>query len=48
MGRDENVWCIDVIVPLIKLAVSLEGADKFWLQSVYIMLCFFLNTHADF
>ena len=34
MGRDENAWCMDVIVPLIQLAVSLEGADKFWLQSV--------------
>jgi hypothetical protein len=33
-GRDENAWCIDVIQPLIKLAMKLEGEGKFWLQSV--------------
>jgi hypothetical protein len=33
-GRDENAWCMDVIQPLIKLAMKLEGKDKFWLQSV--------------
>ncbi|PVH90837.1 hypothetical protein DM02DRAFT_399961 [Periconia macrospinosa] len=33
-GRDENAWCMDVIQPLIKLAMRLEGGGKFWLQSV--------------
>ncbi|KAF2254200.1 hypothetical protein BU26DRAFT_134941 [Trematosphaeria pertusa] len=32
-GRDENAWCMDVIQPLVKLAMRLEGQDKFWLQS---------------
>lgn len=33
-GRDENAWCMDVIQPLMKLAIRLEGKGKFWLQSV--------------
>lgn len=33
-GRDENAWCMDVIQPLVKLAMRLEGEEKFWLQSV--------------
>ncbi|PSN58769.1 hypothetical protein BS50DRAFT_368104 [Corynespora cassiicola Philippines] len=33
-GRDENAWCTDVIQPLLKLAMRLEGEEKFWLQSV--------------
>ncbi|KAJ6280845.1 hypothetical protein J3E71DRAFT_362255 [Bipolaris maydis] len=33
-GRDENVWCMDVIQPLLKLAMSLEGEENFWLQSM--------------
>lgn len=33
-GRDENAWCMDVLQPLIKLAMRLEGKKKFWLQSV--------------
>ncbi|KAF2462694.1 uncharacterized protein BDR25DRAFT_347642 [Lindgomyces ingoldianus] len=33
-GRDENAWCMDVIRPLVKLAMRLEGKEKFWLQSV--------------
>lgn len=33
-GRDENAWCMDVIQPLMKLAMRLEGEGKFWLQSV--------------
>lgn len=33
-GRDENAWCMDVILPLVKLAMRLEGGDKLWLQSV--------------
>jgi hypothetical protein len=33
-GRDENAWCMDVIQPLVKLAMRLEGEGKFWLQSV--------------
>jgi hypothetical protein len=33
-GRDENAWCMDVIQPLIMLAIKLEGEGKFWLQSV--------------
>ncbi|KAF2183978.1 hypothetical protein K469DRAFT_739699 [Zopfia rhizophila CBS 207.26] len=33
-GRDENAWCMDVIKPLVKLAMRLEGEEKFWLQSV--------------
>jgi hypothetical protein len=33
-GRDENAWCIDVILPLVKLALKLEGRGKLILQSV--------------
>ncbi|KAF2740307.1 hypothetical protein EJ04DRAFT_572164 [Polyplosphaeria fusca] len=33
-GRDENAWCMDVVQLLIKLAIRLEGKEKFWLQSV--------------
>lgn len=33
-GRDENAWCMDVILPLVKLALRLDGDGKFWLQSV--------------
>lgn len=33
-GRDENAWCMDVVQPLIKLAIRLEAKEKFWLQSV--------------
>jgi hypothetical protein len=33
-GRDENAWCMDVVQPLLKLAIKLEGADKLCLQSV--------------
>ena len=33
-GRDENAWCMDVIQPLVKLAMRLEGEEKFWLQSM--------------
>ncbi|KAF2023753.1 hypothetical protein EK21DRAFT_118475 [Setomelanomma holmii] len=33
-GRDENAWCIDVIQPLVKLALRLDGEGKLWLQSV--------------
>jgi hypothetical protein len=33
-GRDENAWCMDVIQPLMRLAMKLEGRDKLWLQSV--------------
>jgi hypothetical protein len=32
-GHDENAWCMDVIQPLVMLAMRLEG-EKFWLQSV--------------
>ena len=35
-GRDGNAWCMDVLQPLVKLAIRLEGKEKFWLQSVYI------------
>ncbi|KAF2679499.1 hypothetical protein K458DRAFT_117213 [Lentithecium fluviatile CBS 122367] len=31
-GRDENAWCMDVIQPLVKLAMRLEGEEKLWLQ----------------
>jgi hypothetical protein len=24
-GRDENAWCMDVILPLVKLALRLDG-----------------------
>ena len=37
-GCDETAWCIDVIQPLIKLAMRLEGEEKFWLQSMYLAL----------
>ncbi|KAF3030366.1 hypothetical protein E8E12_000933 [Didymella heteroderae] len=33
-GRDENAWCMDVMLPLVKLALRLDGARKLWLQSV--------------
>jgi hypothetical protein len=26
-GRDENAWCMDVIQPLMKLAMELEGEE---------------------
>lgn len=37
-GYDENAWCIDVIMPLVKLAMTLEGRGKFRLQSVWVTL----------
>jgi hypothetical protein len=40
-GRDENAWCMDVVKPLIKLAMKLEGEDKFWLQSVWVAIHLF-------
>jgi hypothetical protein len=45
-GCDENAWCTDVIQPLIKLAMRLEGEEKFWLQSVYLALHLVNGTHC--
>jgi hypothetical protein len=47
-GCDENAWCIDVIQPLIKLAMRLEGEEKFRLQSVYLALQLVIGTSANF
>lgn len=33
-GRHGNTWCMDVILPLVKLALKLVGRGKFILQSV--------------
>ncbi|KAL5371474.1 hypothetical protein DPSP01_014248 [Paraphaeosphaeria sporulosa] len=48
-GRDENAWCMDVIQPLVKLAMRLEGEEKFWLQSVQsqAIATEFLSTVPD-
>jgi hypothetical protein len=35
-GRDENAWCDDVVRPLIRLAMELDGSDAWWFQSVYV------------
>ena len=45
-GRDENAWCMDVIQPLMKLAIRLEGKGKFWLQSVQGFLAPFFRTQT--
>lgn len=37
-GRDGNAWCMDVILPLVKLALRLDGGRQLWIQNVYITL----------
>jgi hypothetical protein len=35
-SRDENAWCIDVVQPLLSLAMDLYGNGKWWFQSVKV------------
>lgn len=36
--RDENAWCLDVVQPLLRLALHLHGTNEWFLQSVYVLI----------
>lgn len=37
-SRDENAWCDDVVRPLVELAITLYGNDRWWFQNVFVHL----------
>ena len=45
-SRDENGWCIDVVQPLVHLAIYLYGKGRWWLQSVYVHSSLRFSRHS--
>lgn len=45
--RDENAWCMDVVQPLLGLAIKEMGSDEWFLQSVLVITIRSIRVESD-